>query len=158
MFAAIACQALIVLRFWQGYPAYLEYERNALANSYRAPTFKIDGRDLPLVESFSRRVCAQVPPDARILFHGQTAGLRFAYEVYPRRVFLLPQDMRNLAAGWHVQPQLRSLPEDRQLAFWQKRLPNTVADERQFIREHRIDYVVTFDEYELAKCRVEPVR
>ncbi len=99
-----------------------------------------------------------MPADARILFHGQTAGLRLAYEVYPRQVFMLPQELRTLAASWHVQPQLADLPVDRKTAYWEERLPDASIDERQFIAEHRINYVVTFDEYDLAKCRVEPAR
>jgi hypothetical protein len=156
IFAAVACQTFFALRFWQDYPAYLENEHLATANSYKMATQDLNGRRLPVVECFSRRVCAEVPDDARILFHGQTAGLRLAYEVYPRQVFMLPQEMRALAASWHVQPQLADLPEDRKTAFWQERLPEASIDERQFIAEHRINYVVTFDEYDLDKCRVEP--
>ena len=39
-----------------------------------------------------------------------------------------------------------------------RRLPDASIDERQFIAEHQITYVVTFDEYDIAKCRVEPAR
>ena len=158
VFVVVACQTLFVLRFWENYPSNLAQEREGLDLFYRETTHKLDGRELPVVEGFSRRVCQQLPADARILFHGQTAGLRFAYEVYPRRVFMLPQEMRVLAAEWHVQPQLRDIPADGRIEYWRERLPDTAIDERQFIREHRIDYVVTFDEYEIAKCRVEPVR
>jgi hypothetical protein len=156
IFAAVACQAYFALRFWEGYPAYLDFEHQAIANSYQMATQEMHGRRLPVVESFSRRVCAELPADARILFHGQTAGLRLAYEVYPRQVFMLPQEMRALAAGWHVQPQLANLPEDRKTDYWHERLTTASIDERQFIAEHRINYVVTFDEYDLDKCRVEP--
>lgn len=158
MFAAVAAQTFFTLHFWQDYPAYLENERRAIANSYQLATYELNHRKLPCIESFSRRICAELPADARILFHGQTAGLRMAYEVYPRPVFMLPQELRTLAASWHVQPQLYNLPDDRTPEFWNRRLPDATADERQFIAEHRINYVVTFDEYDLAKCRVEPVR
>jgi hypothetical protein len=157
-FAAVACQTFFALHFWQDYPAYLENEHEAIKNLYRTPTYELNGHQLPLVESFSRRLCAEVPANARILFHGQTAGLRLAYEVYPRQVFMLPQEMRILAASWHVQPEIGDLPADQKMAYWQERLPEASIDERQFIAEHRINYVVTFDEYDLAKCRVEPTQ
>jgi hypothetical protein len=155
MFTAIACQTFFALRFWQDYPAYLENERRAIANSYRLATYELNGRRLPMVESFSLRLCAELPADARILFHGQTAGLRFAYEVYPRQVFMLPQEMNALAASWHVQPQLANLPGDEKPAYWNERRAQVSIDERQFIAEHQINYVVTFDEYDLDRCRVE---
>ena len=158
MFAAVAGQTFFALHFWQDYPAYLENEHRAIDNLHRMPTYELNGHRLPVVESFSRRLCAEVPADARILFHGQTAGLRLAYDVYPRQVFMLPQEMRTLAASWHVQAEVGDLPADRKMAYWQERLPEASIDERQFIAEHRINYVVTFDEYDLANCRVEPAR
>jgi hypothetical protein len=154
-FVVVATQVLFVLRFWQDYPAYLEFERQVIGNSYRTPTYELNGRRLPVVESFSRRLAAELPENARILFHGQTAGLRLAYEVYPRPVFMLPQEMRAMAASWHVQPQLADLPGDAKPDYWNRRLPDKSLDERQFIAEHRITHVVTFDEYDIAKCRVE---
>jgi hypothetical protein len=156
VFAVVAAQALFVLRFWQGYPSYLAQERQAQEHSYRTAAYVVNGQHVPNLECFGRRVNEQLPPTARILYHGQTAALRFAYEVYPRRVFMLPQELTALAASWHVQPQLRDIPEDRQLAYWRQRLPNASVNEQDFIRDHRIDYVVTFDEYDLARSRVEP--
>src|SRR5205085_7961620 len=123
------------LHFWQDYPGYLEFERRAIADSYRLASYELNGRRLPSIESFSRRICAELPSDARILFHGQTAGLRMAYEVYPRPVFMLPQEMRTMAASWHVQPQLRDLPGDPNTEYWNQRLREAPAEEGQFIAE-----------------------
>ncbi len=158
MFALLAGQALLVARFWKDYPSVLSFERAAMASAYSSPTFKMNGQRLPTLECFSRMVREQLPPDARILFHGRTAALRFAYEVYPRRVFMLPQEMRELAAAWHVQPQLRDLPDDPHLRFWHDKLPTTSVEPAEFIRERGIDYIATFDENDLAACRVEAVR
>jgi hypothetical protein len=158
MFALVAGQALLVARFWEDYPSVLSFERMAMANAYTSPTYKINGERLPTLECFGRSVREQLPPDARILFHGRTAVLRFAYEVYPRRVFMLPQEMRELAATWHVQPQLRDLPDDPHLRFWHDKLPTASIEPAEFIREHRIDFIATFDENDLAACRVEAAR
>jgi hypothetical protein len=157
MFVAVAAQAFFAMRFWEDYPAYLEFERQVIGNSYRTPTYEFNGRKLPVLECFGRRLATELPEDARILFHGQTAGLRLAYEVYPRPVFMLSQEMRVMAASWHVQPQLADLPGDAKPDYWNRRLPDDSVDERQFIAEHRITHVVTFDEYDIAKCRVERV-
>lgn len=158
VFAFVALQALFVLRFWQSYPSYLAQERQAQEHSYRTAAYNVNGQSVPNLECFARRVSEQLPPNARILYHGQTAALRFAYEVYPRPVFMLPQELTALAGSWHVQPQLRDIPEDRKLDFWRQRLPTASIDEQDFIRNHRIDYVVTFDEYDLARSHLERVR
>ena len=158
MFALVAAQVLLVARFWGHYPSILAFERTAMANAYISPTFKINDLRLPTLECFSRLVREHLPPDARILFHGRTAALRFTYEVYPRRVFMLPQEMRELAASWHVQPQLRNLPADPHLGFWLDKLPTASIEPAEFIRDHGIDFIATFDENDLAACRVEAVR
>ena len=158
MFALVAGQTLWVARFWEDFPSVLSFERSAMANAYASSTYEMDGRRLPTLECFSRRVCEQVPAEARILFHGRTAAMRFAYEVHPRQVFMLPQEMRELACSWHVQPQLRDLPDDPHLRFWHDKLPTTYTEPAEFIRDHRIDYIVTFDEDDLAACRVEAAR
>ena len=81
-----------------------------------------------------------------------------AYEVYPRRVFILPQEMSAMAESWHAQPQLRDLRPDAHESYWHQFIPRDSVDPAMFIREHRIDYVATFDEYNLSQCRLEPVR
>ncbi len=158
MLGLVACQTFVIVRFWADYPAGLAFERQAMANAYHSPTYGMNGRRLPTLECFSARVCDALPADARILFRGRTGALRFAYEVYPRRVFMLPQDMHELAAGWHIQPQLHDLPDDPHLAYWRTKLPTTSADRDEFVRDHAINYIVTFDENELSACRMEAVR
>ncbi|HKD38533.1 MAG TPA: hypothetical protein VKB78_17090, partial [Pirellulales bacterium] len=137
-FVLVAAQVFFTLHFWQDYPAYLEFERQVIANSYRTVTYELNGRKLPVLESFSRRLAAELPEDARVLFHGQTAGLRLAYEIYPRPVFMLPQEMQLMAASWHVQPQLAELPADAKPDYWNRRLPEASVNEGQFVAEHRI--------------------
>ena len=156
MLLVLICQAIVVAQFWQTYPTLLNFEREAQANTFRYTSFGPPGHELSLLEHFCREICEQTPPNARILFHGRTPAMRFAYEVYPRRVFILPQEMTAMAESWHVQPQLRDLPADPHELYWHQYLPHDSADPTAFIREHAIDYVATFDEYDLSRCRLEP--
>ena len=82
--------------------------------------------------------------------------MRFAYEVYPRRVFILPQEMTRMAKSWHKQPQLSDLPPDPHEPYWHQFLPKDSPDPADFIRQHEINYVATFDECDLSRCSLEP--
>lgn len=155
MLALVLAQCVFIFRFWQSYPGQLEFERVAHANMYRFAQYGDPGAERPLLEHFCQTICEQTPPTARLLFHGGTPAMRLAYEVYPRRVFILPQEMTAMAEAWQAQPQLRDLPPDAHAAFWDQFLPHETVDPAAFIREHGIDYVATFDDYDLAKCQVE---
>jgi hypothetical protein len=158
MLLAVVAQTFFALRSWQNYPWHLEYDRQAQLNSDQTAAVDSRGERLPVVESFARRVCEQLPPDARILFHGRMPAMPFAYEVYPRPVFMLPQEMRRLAASWHVQPPFRDLGDDPHEPYWHQFLPIAETDPTTFIHRHGITHVVTFDDYDLSLCRVEPVQ
>jgi hypothetical protein len=110
------------------------------------------------LEHFARQVVERTPADARILYQGRTAVVRLAYEVYPRRVFMLPQDFRTMATQWHVQPWMRDAPNDPHEAYWHQFLPVVNADQETFIREHAITYLARFDETDMSKCKLERVR
>jgi hypothetical protein len=156
MLLLVLVQAGFVVRIWQRYPSLLEFEREAHANMFIYPTSGDPGSERPILEHFCREVCEKTPPNARILFHGGTAGMRLAYEIYPRRVFILPQEMTAMAESWHVQPQLCDLTSDAHEEYWHQFLPHTTVQPSVFIRQHRINYIATFDEYDLSRCRLEP--
>jgi len=156
MFAVVICQGLFVLRFWQTYPAVMDYERMARANSFRLASYGPPGHEVSLLEHFCREICDATPPNARILFHGGTPAMRFAYEVYPRRVFILPQEMTRMAESWQNQPQLCDLAPDPHELYWHQFLPKDSPEPADFIRQHEINYVATFDEFDLSRCRLEP--
>jgi hypothetical protein len=158
MLVLVVCQGLFVLRFWQAYPVLLDNERMAQANTYRLAEFGPPGQQVPLLEHFCSRVCDETPSNARILFHGGTPAMRFAYEVFPRRVFILPPEMTAMAESWHVQRQLRDLAPDPHEPYWHQFLPKDSPDPAVFIRQHEITYVATFDEYDLSRCRLELVQ
>jgi len=155
---AVGCQVLLVLRSWEIYPRQLAFERGAAEFIRQFPFHHPHGHAAPTLEYFCQTICAATPPDARILFYGRTPAVRVAYEVYPRRVFMLPQDYTALASAWHVQPWCQQLSPDPHETYWQRSLPRETVPAASFIREHGITHVASFDEYDMNLCRVEPVK
>jgi hypothetical protein len=128
-----------------------ENRRRAVANA----ECELAGRKVPSLEHFAKLVVEQTPPDARILFEGRTAGMRLAFEVYPRRVFMLPQDYRTMATQWHVQPWLKNPVVDPHEAYWHQFLPAVNVPAEDFVRDRSITYVAHFDELNLSECKLE---
>ncbi len=110
------------------------------------------------LDNFAARCSADLPTDARILYHGLQEGWVFAYDVYPRRVFMLPSDWRRLAASCHLKPWFSYLPQDPLEPYWHQTAA-ALPDEREtFIRDHHITHEVFFDAQNPAACRWEVVR
>ena len=154
----IGCQTLLALYAAEGYPRELEFQRGAAEYIRQFPYQHPDGKPAPTLEYFCEAIRSATPPEARILFRGRTPATRLAYEVYPRRLFMLPQDYTALACAWHVQPWCRQLPDDPHAAYWRQFLPKSSIEAATFIREHGITHVAAFDEYDMNLCRIEPVK
>ena len=133
------------------YPQHLQQDQD---NRNRSIARAQRGKE-PQLEHFARMVVQQTPADARILFQGRTAGMRFAFEVYPRRVFMLPQDYRAMATQWHVQSWLKDPPVDRHESYWHRFIPQVYVPADDFVRAHRITYLARFDELDLSQCKLE---
>ena len=64
-------------------------------------------------DRFSDDCCHLIPINARVLYHGPTEGLELAYELYPRRVFMLPREQRDLFHnGWYTDLWCRGISPD----------------------------------------------
>jgi hypothetical protein len=157
-FLITTCNLTMMLAHASRYPHHLfqdgQNREFALAHAQGA----FGNGKVSSLEHFARQVVAQTPADARILYQGRTAVVRLAFEVYPRRVFMLPQDFRTMATQWHVQPWLRDAPTDPHEAYWHQFLPVVNADREAFVRQHAITYMARFDEMDLSKCKLERVR
>ena len=140
------------------YPQLLHQDRENRKRALARARCELGDRKVPSLECFAQRVINETPADARILFRGRTAGMRLAFEVYPRRVFMLPQDYRTMATEWHVQPWLKNSPVDWHESYWHQFIPATAIPADEFVRQHRITYVASFDELNLSECKVERVR
>ena len=156
--AAVGCQVLLAVRSWDGYPRQLESVRSASQFMQQYPYHYPGGHASPTLDYFCETIRASTPPDARILFYGRTPAARVAYEVFPRRVFMLPQDYTALAAAWHVQPWCQQFAPDPHIAYWQRLLPHDTVAARTFIHDRGITWIAAFDEYDMNLCRVEAVR
>ncbi len=99
-----------------------------------------------------------MPPDARILYHGSQEGWVFTYEVYPRRVFMLPSEWWRLSASWHLKPWFQDLPKDRLEAYWSRTVTPEPGEREAFIRTHGITHEVFYEVENPAACRWEAVR
>jgi hypothetical protein len=158
-FLAITTANLALLAFHaSSYPQLLHDDRANRTRAMSRAQCELAGRKVPSLEHFARRVINETPADARILFRGRTAGMRLAFEVYPRRVFMLPQDYRTMATEWHVQPWLKNPPVDPHESYWHQFIPAIVVPADEFVRQHRITYVASFDELDLSECKVERVQ
>jgi hypothetical protein len=149
---AVAVAALIV------YPQnLLDSFRAARDDQIQPIRFKYGENFVPL-ENFAARCRENLPADARVLYHGLQEGWVFAYEVYPRRVFMLPSDWRHLAASCHLKPWFQYLPKDPLETYWKLEAPPEPDERENFISAHGITHEVFFDAKNPTACRWEVVR
>jgi hypothetical protein len=124
-----------------------------------ANTCDPDGKLQPNFDNFCQRCREQIPLDAQILYHGPNEGLVLAYELYPRRVFMLPGEQRDTFHDcWRRESWCQGMAVDPLDAYWKwdPSLPN--ISEEQFIADRRITHVVTFDESDITKNFIRALR
>jgi hypothetical protein len=118
-----------------------------------------NGSSLPTFSYFCDKCQREIPSDARILYHGPNQGLVLAYEIYPRRVFMLPSEQRTMFTDcWRNERWCRGMKPDPMLAIWKWDPPLPNVSEMQFIAEHEITYVVSFDEDNISNCCIQKLR
>lgn len=104
---------------------------------------------------FFERARRQLPADARVVYVGHAECQILAYVVYPRPVFMHPNDRY---AAW-IEHQTRDyghLPDDE---LFRKSYPppGTTPSFETFVNDHRITHEVKFVESNLARCRIEAI-
>ncbi len=162
--AAICAHAAIGVGCWFELPWTLRNVRDELHLATAVPVRKFRGHWAANYPYWVRNVIANTPQNCRILYRGGWEGMVFSYDVFPRRVFALPQDLQTLAGHWHKHEWLemrtaglsnRDAATDR---FWTAHnprfLPMTVDE---FVRRYQIDYVVVFDEQNPSSCGIRPI-
>ena len=114
------------------------------------------------VDSHCRQLCQSLPPGiaARCanLVSRRTGSLIFAYEVYPRKVFMLPSEGFQLAQTFQSRPWSKALPKDPLDAYWNREFPAPLGEHEAFIRAHHITHEVYFQADHPTQSRWETVR
>jgi hypothetical protein len=93
------------------------------------------------------------------LYHGPNEGLVLAYELYPRRVFMLPQEQRDLFEYcWYMESWCRGMAADPLDRYWKWDQPVLNISQEQFIADHQITWVVTFDSSDVSHNCIQLLR
>jgi hypothetical protein len=99
------------------------------------------------------RATEPLPNDARILYHGGSECMILAYEMYPCRVFMLPDEQAATCEDWMFAAE-KKLP-----IHWPQSLVPPRADREQFLREHRITHDIGLvNSHKTAMLRVRRLR
>lgn len=164
VFAAGIAHSLIGLGYWLETPWTLQNASDELRLASVAPVRQFRGSWAANYPFWVRKVISETPPAARILYRGGWEGMVFSYDVFPRRVFALPDDLQTLAGRWHKHAWLEMKTNGRSNAdaatdqYWtaEKRFEPIGYDE--FLRRYAIDYVVVFDEARPGDCAIQPIQ
>lgn len=106
------------------------------------------------------RTWQQLPPQAGIVYRGGWEAMLVAYHLYPRRLYLLPEDATSLAARWHDHRWLekKTAGQSRQDRwtdeYWRSRLCPVAPLGDDFLRLRDVQAVIEFREESPADCRV----
>ena len=131
----------------------------AVHNQSRACMCDDDGKPISDFDTFCRLCVKQIPANARILYHGPNYGLILAFELYPRRVFMLPQEQKDMFHYcWRQEKWCTGMTADPLDHLWKWDPPLTAVSERQFIAEHQITCVMTFDDRNVANNCIRNLR
>lgn len=164
LIAAIIAHVLIGLGYWLEVPWDVRVADEELRLASVSPVRKFRGSWAANAPFWTGRVNDETPPDAEILFRGGWEGMVFSYDVFPRRVFALPDDLQALAERWHKHAWLEMRTDGRSNAdaatdrFWTAANRFQPITEAEFIRRYGIDFVVTFDESRPCECGIHPVQ
>jgi hypothetical protein len=139
------------------YPQSLKNNRRNMKLDSLPVLRSIRGSDSVPIEGFAALCCKQIPRNARILYHGTQEGWLFAYEVYPRRVFMLPCDWQELGGSWHKKRWMFLTPDPLE-KYWERPTVTTAAGREEFVRKHGITHEVFYDASRPESCRWEVIR
>lgn len=154
LLALAVVQIALLAATWLHYPAHVISVQRLETLEATQPTNQYDEEhERENFDYFAAQCRRELPSDARILYHGHIEGMVFAYEVFPRRVFMLPGEYCDIARSWHKQRWLEGMPDDPLEPVWHQGLPTERPDRETFIREHGLTHEVWFDENEPVACR-----
>jgi hypothetical protein len=143
-----------LLGYWeQTSGLFLAHE--AVHSTALSPTGKI----LCNFDFFCQICLDKIPEDARILYCGGNEGLIMAFELYPRCVFMLPQEQREMFHDcWRNEIWCRGMAADPLDECWRWDPPTPSIDQAQFMQEHGITHIIRFDPLNASSCQIQDVR
>jgi len=151
-------QLLLLTNSWLGFADHVFGMHRWTLMQRTEPTFFDGERDYANLEYLAAVCRHEMPPESRILYHGHIEGMVFAYEVYPRKVYMHPADLYEIARSWHKQRWLEGMPDDPLEKFWQQDFPKEFVSPEQFNQDHHITHEVWFDETQPTACVWRTVR
>jgi len=158
IFTALFClNAIVSAHSLVIYPDHLVRNFRSAELLAREPQQELSTHKSTSVEYFATNCCQLLPRDARILLHARNEGLLLAYELYPRRVFMLPSESCEFPINWRYQPWHKDMEDDPVESYWRSDIDGH-EDRAVFIREHGITHEVFFDADEAMNCRWGAVR
>ncbi len=161
--AAMIAHVLIGVGYWLEVPWTFHNEKEEFRRASDSPVRRFRGGWAANYPFFARKVIAETPPEARILYRGGWEGMVFSYDVFPRRVFALPDDLQDLSGRWHKHAWLEMKTGGRSNAdadtdrYWTAARRFEPIPYEEFVRRYAIDYVVVFDENRPSECGIFPV-
>lgn len=106
------------------------------------------------------RTWQQLPLQAGIVYRGGWEAMLVAYHLYPRRLYLLPEDAPSLAARWHDHRWLdkKTAGQSRRDRwtddYWCSRLCPVASSGEDFLRQRDVQAIIEFREESPSDCRV----
>ncbi|NMC18947.1 MAG: hypothetical protein GYA33_00885, partial [Thermogutta sp.] len=162
--AAVIVHVLTGLGYWLEVPWTLRHANHELRLASASPVRKFRGSWAANQPFWIRKVIAETPPNATILYRGGWDGMIFSYDVFPRRVYALPDDLQTLAGQWHKHAWLEAKTDGRSNAdadtdrYWTAKHRFEPIPYEEFVRHYGIDYVVVFDESCPWECGIHPLQ
>ncbi|MGB9688490.1 hypothetical protein [Thermogutta sp.] len=125
------------------------------------PSRLFAGQPVANLEYHILRYRRVIPPRAQIAYRGHWEAMIVAYRLYPRRLFLLPEDVQRLARAWgdHRWLEIKTKGASRADAwtdeYWAARHPPVeIPPLSQFLADRHIEYIILYDENHPELCQV----
>ncbi|WP_347246598.1 hypothetical protein [Thermogutta sp.] len=125
------------------------------------PSRLFAGQPVANLEYHILRYRRVIPPRAQIAYRGHWEAMIVAYRLYPRRLFLLPEDVQRLARAWgdHRWLEIKTKGASRADAwtdeYWAARHPPAeIPPLGQFLADRHIEYIIRYDENHPELCQV----
>ena len=152
---------LISVGYFLNCPEDLLRQYQEIKQFASAPSRLFAGQRVANLEYHIQQYRRAIPPDGQIAYRGSWEAMIVAYQLYPRRLFLLPEDAQRLARAWgdhrwlEIKTKGASRADTWTEEYWAARRPPVeIPPLHQFLAERDIQYMIIFSENHPELCRV----